>query len=192
MNWTKVSNKRSSSPSSDTVTEAKHSKESEYWLNRPSGHFQPLRSCTRGEKQRRTAENRPRKHTRTFSNIYNWSSEHITNDTGVRTNSKRTYDIEALADTQAEVQPKTVECYGTIVTAVAERHTELHTYKRKEVRSYRVVSQICNMQYSIDPDDMNVEIEKLGHTVTNVWNIKQYRTNVPLSMLFCRPEPSTK
>jgi hypothetical protein len=32
------------------------------------------------------------------------------------------------------------------------------------------------MHYSNSPEEINTKIEKLGHTVTNIWNIKQYRT----------------
>jgi hypothetical protein len=38
------------------------------------------------------------------------------------------------------------------------------------------------MHYSIKPEV--IKTEKLGHTVTNVWNIEQYRTKLPLSMFF--------
>jgi hypothetical protein len=40
-----------------------------------------------------------------------------------------------------------------------------------------------NMHYSINPEEIKTEIQKLGHTVTNIWNIKQYKTKQPLSML---------
>jgi hypothetical protein len=45
-----------------------------------------------------------------------------------------------------------------------------------------------NMRYSI-----NLEIQKLGHTVTNIWNIKHYRTRL-LSMFFVelKPLPNNK
>jgi hypothetical protein len=38
------------------------------------------------------------------------------------------------------------------------------------------------MHYSINPEEIKTEIENLGHTVTNIWNIKQYRTKLPLSV----------
>jgi hypothetical protein len=38
------------------------------------------------------------------------------------------------------------------------------------------------MHYSIDTEDIKAEIAKLGHTVTNIWNAKHYRTKQPLSM----------
>jgi hypothetical protein len=33
------------------------------------------------------------------------------------------------------------------------------------------------MHYSINPENIKAEIEELGHSVTNIWNIKQYRPN---------------
>lgn len=36
------------------------------------------------------------------------------------------------------------------------------------------------MHYSTNPDDIKSALEKLGHSVTNVWNIKQRVTKKPL------------
>jgi hypothetical protein len=38
------------------------------------------------------------------------------------------------------------------------------------------------MHYSINPEEIKAEIEKLGHKVSTIWNIKQYKTKLPLSM----------
>jgi hypothetical protein len=51
------------------------------------------------------------------------------------------------------------------------------------------------MHYSINPEEIKTEIENLWHTVTNIWNIKQYRTKLlPLSMFFVelKPAPNNK
>jgi hypothetical protein len=50
------------------------------------------------------------------------------------------------------------------------------------------------MHYSINPLEIKTEIEKLEHTVTNTWNIKQYRTKLSLSMFFVelKPVPNNK
>jgi hypothetical protein len=55
-------------------------------------------------------------------------------------------------------------------------------YRLKEERSYRVV--LKNMHYSFNLEEIKTEIENLGHTVTNIWNIKQYGTKLPLSKSF--------
>jgi hypothetical protein len=46
------------------------------------------------------------------------------------------------------------------------------------------------MHYSSNPDDNKLEIEILGHTVTNIWNIKQYKTKLPLSMFSVDLKPA--
>jgi hypothetical protein len=46
------------------------------------------------------------------------------------------------------------------------------------------------MHYSINPDEIKAEIEKLGHTVSNIWNIKQYKTKLPLSVFFVELKPN--
>jgi hypothetical protein len=50
------------------------------------------------------------------------------------------------------------------------------------------------MHYSINPEEIKTEIVKLGHTVTNIWNIIQHRTKLPLSMSFVemKPAPNNK
>jgi hypothetical protein len=50
-------------------------------------------------------------------------------------------------------------------------------------------SSVKNMHYSINPEEIKTETEK--HTVTNIWNIKECRTKLSLSMfiveLKCAP-----
>jgi hypothetical protein len=42
------------------------------------------------------------------------------------------------------------------------------------------------MHYSINLEEIKTEIEKLGHPVTNIWNVRQYGSMLPLSMLFIK------
>jgi hypothetical protein len=51
-----------------------------------------------------------------------------------------------------------------------------------------------HMHYSVNPDDIKSEIEKLGHKVANIWNIKQLQTKLPLSKFFVdlKPAPNNK
>jgi hypothetical protein len=46
------------------------------------------------------------------------------------------------------------------------------------------------MHYSINSEEIKTEIEKLGHTATNIRNTKQYRTKLPLSMFFGELKPA--
>jgi hypothetical protein len=79
--------------------------------------------------------------------------------------------------------------FSTAITkSLAEKQTEFHTYKPKNGRSYRVV--LKNMHCSIPPADIKTEIEKLGHQVSNIWNITQYRTKLPLSVFIVELKPA--
>jgi hypothetical protein len=40
------------------------------------------------------------------------------------------------------------------------------------------------LSYSSNPKDIKIEVEKLGHTVINIWNIKHHKTKLPLAMFF--------
>jgi hypothetical protein len=39
------------------------------------------------------------------------------------------------------------------------------------------------MYYSINPEEIKTEIDKLGYTVTIIWNIKKYGTKLSLSTI---------
>jgi hypothetical protein len=60
----------------------------------------------------------------------------------------RDYETKALAHNQVKVQPKTSATYRAIVKALADKHTEFHTYKPKEERNYRVV--LKDMHYFVE------------------------------------------
>jgi hypothetical protein len=97
--------------------------------------------------------------------------------------AKLQYEIKALAANQIKIQPKTSKSYRQITKALAEKHMAFHTYKPKE-QKYRAVQK--NMHYLINPAEIKSEIEKLGHTVTNIWNIKQDGNKLSLPTFFCR------
>jgi hypothetical protein len=102
------------------------------------------------------------------------------------------YVITVLANSQVRVQPTTADSYRSITHALTDKRAEFHTFRPKEERNYRVV--LRHMHYSINPDDIKAEIENFGHKVANIWNIKQYRTKLPLSMFFVdlKPVPTNK
>jgi hypothetical protein len=72
------------------------------------------------------------------------------------------YEIKALAHNQVRIQPKTPDAHRAIIKVLADKNTSFHTFKPKEERPYRVV--LKNMNFSINPSDIQSEIEKLGHT----------------------------
>jgi hypothetical protein len=46
------------------------------------------------------------------------------------------------------------------------------------------------MHYCTDVENIKSAIEHHGHTVINVYNIKQQRTNIPLSLFFVDLKPN--
>jgi hypothetical protein len=58
----------------------------------------------------------------------------------------------------------------------------------KADRSFRTV--VTGMHYSTDTREIKSEIEKLGHTVVNIFSIKQNKTNIPLPLFFVDLKPS--
>ena len=87
-----------------------------------------------------------------------------------------------------ELQPKSPEKYKTIIKALAEKHTEFHTYQPKEDKSFWRVHR--GMQYSTDTSKIKSEIEKLGHKVVNIFNVKQNWTHILLPLFFVDLKPS--
>jgi len=98
------------------------------------------------------------------------------------------FELKVLTGNQVKIQPKTADSYKTIIKALAEKQTEFHTYQPKEDRSFRIV--LRGMHYSTDTSEIKTAIEQFGHTVVNVFNVKQTRTNVPLSLFFVDLKPS--
>jgi hypothetical protein len=87
---------------------------------------------------------------------------------------KKQYEVKALPDNQVRIQPKTPDSDRAIIEALAEQNTTGPTYHPKDKRNYIIV--LKNMHCSINPADIQTEIEKLGHTVTNIFNIKHHST----------------
>jgi hypothetical protein len=159
----------------------------DYWLNPPttqtSNRFDALRTVDledRGE----TAINKPPKP----PPIFIAGVHHIKplEELLVRIAGSE-FEIKVLHDNQVKVQTQTSDKYRTIVRALVERSTEFHTYQPKTERSFRAV--LRGMHYSTNTEDIKSAIEQLGHTVLNIHNIQQQRTNTPLSLFFIDLKP---
>jgi hypothetical protein len=87
---------------------------------------------------------------------------------------KQQYKIKALADNYESLSRET---HGI-------PHVQIK--RRKKLQS-----RVKNMHYSINPQEIKTEIEKLGHTVTNIWNINDTELSYP-SPCFCRTETYPK
>jgi hypothetical protein len=189
-NWTKVSYKRGRLTQEGTEREAKHAKRSEHWFNQASTcnrYTALLEEESEDQQQKAGPENTPQPSPIYTADVTNISPllqllEQI---------AIQQYEAKALAHNLVKFQPKTSESYRIIIKALAEKRMQFHAYKLNE---NKLQSSVKNIHYSINPEEIRTKIRKLGHTVTNIWNIKQYRTKLPLFMFFVqlKPAPNNK
>jgi PAX-interacting protein 1 len=102
--------------------------------------------------------------------------------------NRNAFKLKILNGDQVKIQPSSTDKYHAIIKALAEKHTEFHTYQPKENGSFRTV--LRGIHYSTDANEIKSEIEKLGHKVINIFNIKQTWTNILLPLLFIDLKPS--
>ena len=187
-NWKKVTYKRARPHQNTTSNNPKCLKTSQYWLDAPttSNRYELLSDDEVGEAQ--TNSNQPPKP----PPIFVTGVRNITPLIQLLNQIVEQYEIKALQNNEVKIQPKTADHYRIIIKALTEKQTEFHSYKLKEERNYRVV--LKNMHHSTNIEEIKTEIEKLGHIVTNVWNIKNHRTKLPLPMFFIelKPAPNNK
>jgi hypothetical protein len=158
--WIKVTSKRGCSPPDESTGEAKHSIEDSHWLHpiTTNNHFSALSTDESSDVPQSTAPgSNPKPPPIFMSDVTTIPPllqllDQITH---------QQYEIKALAHNQVRIQPKTPDNYNTIIKALTGKNTS-HTFKPKEERSYRVV--LKHMHFSINPFEIQTEIEKLEHT----------------------------
>lgn len=99
------------------------------------------------------------------------------------------YEIKVFHNEQVRIQPKTQEVYSTIVKQLELKDTEFFTYKPKQERNFKVV--LKNIHPSTDTEEIKRELSELGHSVTNIWNIKQRLTKKPLPIFIVEIKPNS-
>jgi hypothetical protein len=98
------------------------------------------------------------------------------------------YEAKALAQNQVKTNIKLLT-----FTALSQKLfwieicTFMHTNLKKNVH----IELCLKMHYSINPEDIKNEIARLGHKVSNIWNVKHFLTKQPLSMFFIDLLPAT-
>ena len=102
------------------------------------------------------------------------------------------YLVKTLSNEQVRVELTESSIYTTIIKALMEKQTEFHTYKPRQVRSFRVV--IRNLHPSTEIQDIKRALIEKGPEVTNVWNAKQRNTNrlLPLHFIDIQPHSNNK
>jgi hypothetical protein len=141
-NWNKVLYKKGRSTQEETEREAKHTKESEHWLNQNSTsnrYTALLQEGSEDQQQKAGPENTPKPPSVDITDV-KYTSPLIQLLEQI---AKQQYEVKALAHNQIKVQPKTSESYRIIIKALAETRTEFHTCKLKEQGRYRIVLKIC-------------------------------------------------
>jgi hypothetical protein len=97
--------------------------------------------------------------------------------------TSKSHVITALANNQVRVQPTTADSYKSISHILTAKSAEFHTFKPKEERNYRVV--LKRMHYSVNPDNIKSEIEKLGRKHMEYQTISDQPTTLHV---FRRPQ----
>lgn len=192
--WSTVaSKKRPLNSPEKTQNQHKQSKMDHYWLSNPistSNSFSQLEESEETQedqcqqpKQKQT-EKSPRPppifvdKVGNIQPLVNLLNEH----------AKDKYDLKVLRNDQVKIQPKTAETYTELVKQLEQRQTEFYTYKPKQERSYKVV--LKNMHPSTSLQEIKEELSELGHSVTNIWNIKARTTKKPLPIFFIELKPN--
>jgi len=98
-----------------------------------------------------------------------------------------TYRTTALANDTIKINANTIDTYRSLVKHMKEENIVHHTYQIKAERAYRIV--IRHLHHSVPLDDIKEELQKEGHTVRNIMNIKHKLTKDPLSLFFVDLEP---
>lgn len=189
--WKRVQyNKRSRNGSPEKrVVKPKQSTLADYWLNAPqtSNRYEILSTESRNDEDKEPEEGNQEKIPKPppifVTRVGCISPLHDL----LEKVAKDGYETKLFGREQVKIQPKTSENYTEIVQALTEKKTEFHTYQNRQERSFRVV--LKNIHHSTDSQVIKNEIEKHGHIVTNVCNIRQRHTKDPLPMFYVELKP---
>lgn len=99
------------------------------------------------------------------------------------------FTYKSFKDGQVRLMTKSISSYRTIVKYLDEKQIRFHTYQLKQERAYRIV--VKNLHFTTPIDVIKDTIEKEGHKVRNIVNIKSRFTKEPLSMFFVDLEPGS-
>ena len=103
----------------------------------------------------------------------------------IRTNekdiSKEDYKLK-INNNHVKVLPTHPDAYRKLTKLLKTLNAKFHTYQLKQERLFRVV--LRNIHHSVDLDELEYELQNLGHEVTNISNIKHRISKNPLSLFF--------
>lgn len=181
--WQLAENKkrpRKDSPEKSQVS-TKQTRITDYWLSSPittSNRFAPLNNKNEQQEKREEKNKEPKPPPIFVAGVNNITPlTQLLEEIG-----KNEYERKVLSNDQVKINPKTSEKYSAIVKALTAKNTQFHTHQTKEERSFRVV--LRNMHHTTSLEALKMEIEGKGHTVTNISNIRQKITKIPLPLFY--------
>lgn len=183
-NWVEVPGRKRPRSPEELPTSQKQTKLNSYWLSAPittSNRFSGLDVINNSSETSQKPIKPPPLFVDKVSNIqplYDMLNATVTDQ----------YEIKILRGEQVKIQPKTTEAYTKIYKELQKRETEFYTYKPKEERSFRVV--LKNIHPTTETNDIKVALEELDHKVTNIWNIKDRKTKMPLPLHYIDLKPN--
>lgn len=92
------------------------------------------------------------------------------------------YILRVINSTEVKIQAKTIEDYDKIVIALRSKNTEFHSYQKKQDKAFKVV--LRNMHSTADVNLLKSQIEEYGHSIINIYNIRNRVTKAPLPMFY--------
>lgn len=90
------------------------------------------------------------------------------------------FEIKIIGRNQIKIQLQTSKHFNEIVTELKIRKTEFHTYQLKTDKTFKAV--IKNLHHNTDKDELQVQLEELGHTVVRITNVYKMGTKIPLPL----------
>jgi hypothetical protein len=84
-----------------------------------------------------------------------------------------------------KINVTTLEFYSKLIRQLQQEEIVHYTCQIREERAYRLV--IRNLHHSVTMDEKKEELEKQGHTVRNIINVRHRQTKEPLPFFFMRP-----
>jgi len=97
------------------------------------------------------------------------------------------YQCKILQNDTVKISTQNPDTYRKLIRHLNSENIIHHTYQMKQDRTNRIV--ICNLHYSIPIDEIKEELQKRGHPVRNIFNIRHRVTKHPLSMFYVDLEP---
>lgn len=100
--------------------------------------------------------------------------------------AKGNYFLKTINNNQIRIQPNNPENNRKIIHILQEKDVSYHRFQLKESRSFRAF--VRNLHHSTSIEELKLEIEQKGHTVKNIYNIKQKITKKPLPLFILELE----